>query len=130
VSPDTSANPGPGWKAIDTESVNDSGLTILWQSADGQASIVQMSLTDVVSGGPVSPNPGPSWKAIGMGDFNPGPDFFDSGDGQPDILWQERERPGLDRGDEREPGDWRRAGEPQSWACLEGHRNGRFYRRW
>jgi hypothetical protein len=46
------------------------------------------SLTDVVSGGLVSPNPGPSWKAIGMGDFNPGPDAFDFGDGQPDILWQ------------------------------------------
>ena len=53
---------------------------ILWQNANGQASIWEMSGTNVIGGGAVSPNPGPNWTDIGTGDFN--------GDGQSDILWQ------------------------------------------
>ncbi len=53
---------------------------ILWQNANGQASIWDMSGNTLVGGGAVSPNPGPSWTEIGAGDFN--------GDGQSDILWQ------------------------------------------
>ena len=39
----------------------------------------ELSGTNIVGGGVVSPNPGPAWKAIGTGDFN--------GDGRSDILW-------------------------------------------
>ena len=53
---------------------------ILWQNANGQASIWDMSGNTLVGGGAVSPNPGPSWRAVGTGDFN------DNGDS--DILWQ------------------------------------------
>ena len=53
---------------------------ILFQNADGQASIWDMSGSTLVGGGPVSPNPGPSWTEIGTGDFNH--------DGHSDILWQ------------------------------------------
>ena len=58
----------------------DSHSDILWQNANGQASIWDMNGNTLTGGGPVSPNPGPSWKAIGTGDFN--------GDGHSDILWQ------------------------------------------
>ena len=53
---------------------------ILWQNANGQASIWDMSGNSLAGGGPVSPNPGPSWRAVGTGDFNK--------DGHSDILWQ------------------------------------------
>jgi hypothetical protein len=53
---------------------------ILWQNANGQASIWALNGTNVTGGGAVSPNPGPSWKAVGTGDFND--------DGHSDILWQ------------------------------------------
>jgi hypothetical protein len=57
-----------------------SSSDILWQNTGGQASIWEMSGTNVIGGGPVSANPGPAWKAIGTGDFND--------DGHSDILWQ------------------------------------------
>jgi hypothetical protein len=53
---------------------------ILWQNADGLASIWALNGTNMIGGGAVSPDPGPSWKAIGTGDFND--------DGLSDILWQ------------------------------------------
>ena len=53
---------------------------IVWQNTGGQASIWEMSGTNIVGGGPVSPNPGPSWTEVGTGDFND--------DGLSDILWQ------------------------------------------
>ena len=61
---------------------NNDGLSdILWQNfASGQAAIWEMSGSNVIAGGVVSPNPGPSWKEIGTGDFND--------DGLSDILWQ------------------------------------------
>ena len=55
-------------------------LNILWQNANGQASIWEMSDTSLIGGGAVSPNPGSSWRAIGTRDFN--------NDGNSDILWQ------------------------------------------
>jgi hypothetical protein len=55
---------------------------ILWQNANGQASIWDMSGNTLVGGGPVSPNPGPSWHAVGTGDFNK--------DGQSDICGRTR----------------------------------------
>jgi V8-like Glu-specific endopeptidase len=53
---------------------------ILWQNTNGQTAIWDMSGTNVVGGGSVTPNPGPSWQAVATGDFND--------DGHPDILWQ------------------------------------------
>ena len=76
-------NPGPSWKAVGTGDFNGDGHSdILWQNANGQASIWEMNGTSQVAGGSalVGPNPGPSWKAVGTGDFN--------GDGDSDILWQ------------------------------------------
>ena len=58
----------------------DVSADILWQNANGQASIWDMGGNTLVGGGPVSPNPGPSWRAVGTGDFNK--------DGHSDILWQ------------------------------------------
>jgi hypothetical protein len=57
-----------------------SSSDIVWQNTGGQASIWEMSGTNVIGGGPVSPNPGPSWTEAGTGDFND--------DGHSDILWQ------------------------------------------
>jgi FG-GAP-like repeat len=53
---------------------------ILWQRANGQASIWEMNGTSVTGGGPISGNPGPNWNEVATGDFN--------GDGHSDILWQ------------------------------------------
>jgi microcystin-dependent protein len=53
---------------------------LLWQNANGQASIWEMTGNTSIGGGHVGPNPGPAWKAIGTSDFN--------GDSLPDILWQ------------------------------------------
>jgi Domain of unknown function (DUF1906)/FG-GAP-like repeat len=53
---------------------------ILWQNADGQASVWDMNGTKIAGGGAVSANPGPSWTEIGTGDF--------FGGGSSDILWQ------------------------------------------
>ncbi len=53
---------------------------ILWQNANGQASVWEMSGNTRTGGGPVSANPGPAWRAIGPGDFND--------DGFSDILFQ------------------------------------------
>ena len=76
-------NPGPDWKVVGTGDFNGDGHSdILWQNADGQASIWEMNGTNQIPGGSqlVGPNPGPSWKVVGTGDFN--------GDGHSDILWQ------------------------------------------
>ena len=53
---------------------------ILWQNANGQASIWDVSGNALIGGGTVSPDPGPSWRENGTGDFNL--------DGLSDILWQ------------------------------------------
>jgi hypothetical protein len=64
--------------------ITDSGFvpsdSLLFQNADGQASIWDLSENTLVGGGPVTPNPGSSWTEIGTGDFND--------DGHSDILWQ------------------------------------------
>jgi Cupin/FG-GAP-like repeat len=60
--------------------VNFNGDDILWQNANGQASVWDMSGNTLIGGGPVSPNPGPSWHAVGTGDFND--------NGHSDILFQ------------------------------------------
>jgi len=57
-----------------------SSSDILWQNTGGQASIWEMSGTNIIGGGPLSANPGPSWTEIGTGDFND--------DRHSDILWQ------------------------------------------
>ena len=57
-----------------------SASDILFQSTSGQAAIWEMSGTNLVGGGAVSPNPGSSWETIGTGDF--------FGAGPTDILWQ------------------------------------------
>jgi ELWxxDGT repeat protein len=54
--------------------------SILWQNANGQASIWNMNESALVGGGAVTPNPGRIWRAVGTGDFND--------DGHSDILWQ------------------------------------------
>jgi len=60
---------------------NDDALSdILWQNANGQASIWEMDGNTRIGGGAAGVNPGPTWKAIGTGDFN--------GDKKSDILWQ------------------------------------------
>ena len=66
--------------AVPSDFNGDRASDILWQNADGQASIWEMEVNTLIGGGAVSPNPGSSWKAIGTGDFN--------GDGHADILWQ------------------------------------------
>jgi FG-GAP-like repeat len=66
--------------AVPSDFNGDTLSDILWQNADGQASIWDMNANALTGGGGVSPNPGSSWKAIGTGDFN--------GDGHADILWQ------------------------------------------
>ena len=53
---------------------------LLWQNANGQASIWEMNGNTLIGGGAVSPNPGPAWQAVGTGDFN--------GEGPSDILFQ------------------------------------------
>ena len=53
---------------------------LLWQNANGQASVWEMTGNTLIGGGAVSPNPGSSWTEIGDGGFN--------GDGLSDILWQ------------------------------------------
>ena len=53
---------------------------LLWQNANGQASIWEMNGNTLIGGGAISPNPGPAWQAVGTGDFN--------GDGPSDILFQ------------------------------------------
>ncbi len=55
---------------------------ILWQNANGQAAIWDLSGDTRTGGGPVGPNPGPAWRAVGTGDFNK--------DGNSDILWQNK----------------------------------------
>jgi hypothetical protein len=39
---------------------------ILFQTTNGQAAIWDMSGTNVIGGGAVSPNPGTSWKATAL----------------------------------------------------------------
>ena len=76
-------NPGPSWTVIGAEDFNADGHSdILWQNANGQASIWEMNGLNQAAGdsGLVGPNPGSSWKVVGTGDFN--------GDGMSDILWQ------------------------------------------
>ena len=55
---------------------------LLWQNADGQASIWELNGTNVIgaASSAVSPNPGPSWRAVETADF--------FGGGSSDILWQ------------------------------------------
>jgi hypothetical protein len=77
-----SPNPGPDWKAVDTNGFGNLLSDILWQNTTtGQTSIWEMDGNTVIGGGPVGPNPGPSWRAIGTGDFNGDQNFSD-------ILWQ------------------------------------------
>ena len=60
-------NPGPDWKAVGTADFNGDGYSdILWQNANGQASVWEMDGTNQIPGGSalVGPNPGPSWLAI------------------------------------------------------------------
>ena len=73
---------GTGGNVVSPGGFNPGGNSpdILWQNADGQAAIWDMSGTNVIGGGVVSPNPGASWTEIGTGDFN--------GDGHADILWR------------------------------------------
>ena len=42
------------------------GSDILFQNTNGQTAIWEMSGTNLVSGGAVSPNAGPSWRAVGL----------------------------------------------------------------
>ena len=62
-----SPNPGPSWTEIGPGDFNDDGHSdILWQNANGQASIWEMNENTLLGGGAVSPNPGPSWHAVGL----------------------------------------------------------------
>ena len=54
-----SPDPGPSWTEIGTGDFNDDGRSdILWQNANGQASIWEMNGNTVIGGGPVGPIPG------------------------------------------------------------------------
>jgi hypothetical protein len=53
---------------------------ILWQNANGQAAVWDMSGSTLIGGGAVNPNPGANWEAMGTGDFY--------ANGLSDILWQ------------------------------------------
>ena len=78
-----------------------------------------MNGNKLIGGGAVSPNPGPAWKAIGTGDFND--------DGHSDILFQNASSGQVSIWEmSGNSVDRRRAGQPQSWAGLESHRNRRF----
>jgi FG-GAP-like repeat/FG-GAP repeat len=67
--------------ALAPSDFNEDGLSdILWQNANGQAAIWEMSKNVLAGGGPLSPNPEPNWREVASGDFN--------GDGHADILWQ------------------------------------------
>jgi hypothetical protein len=55
-------------------------VNILWQNANGQASIWSVTGSTRTGGAALSVSPGPAWRAVGTGDFN--------GDGHSDILWQ------------------------------------------
>jgi uncharacterized protein YbdZ (MbtH family) len=60
-------NPGPSWKVVGTGDFNDDGHSdILWQNADGQASIWEMDGTNQIPDGSqlVGGNPGPNWRAV------------------------------------------------------------------
>jgi hypothetical protein len=60
-----SSNPGPSWQVAGTGDFNhDAHSEVLWQNANGQVVIWEMSRTNVIGGGSVSLNPGPSWFAI------------------------------------------------------------------
>jgi FG-GAP-like repeat len=106
--------------AVPSDFNGDTRSDILWQNADGQASIWDMSGNALTGGGGVSPNPGSSWKAIGTGDFN--------GDGHADILWQNADGQ-ASIWDMNGQLDWRRTGQPQSRTGLASDRIGRFQRR-
>jgi autotransporter-associated beta strand protein len=49
---------------VSTDFNGDSKSDILWQNADGQASIWDMNANTLTGGGPVSPNPGTSWTEM------------------------------------------------------------------
>ena len=115
-----SPNPGPSWKAIGTGDFNDDGHSdILWQNANGQASIWEMNGNTLIGGGPVSPNPGPSLESGRNRRLQRRRPFRHP-------VAEHEQRPSLDLGDEREHLHRRRARDPQSRAGLESDRNRRF----
>ena len=112
-------SPGPNWKAVGTGDFNGDGrFDLLFQNADGQIAVWDLSGTNVIGGGTVSLDPGPSWRAVDTGDFND--------DHHSDILWQNANGQASDLGNERQHLNGRRAGEPKSWAELARRRDGRF----
>ncbi len=91
---------------------------ILWQNANGQASIWEMSGTNVIGGGARKPQ---SRAELDR-------------DRNRRLQWRrpvrhpvaERQRSSLDLGDEWDPRHRRRGRQPQSRDCLESDRNRRF----
>ena len=58
------SNPGLSWNEVATGDFNGDGHSdILWQNANGQASIWEMNGTTRIGGGAVGANPGASWLA-------------------------------------------------------------------
>ena len=55
---------GTGWGTFLGDFNHDGHSDILWQNANGQASIWEMNGSNVTGGGPVAANPGPSWLAL------------------------------------------------------------------
>ena len=117
-------NPGPSWKVVGTGDFNGDGKSdILWQNANGQAAIWQMSGTTVVAG---ARGRAGNLRSELEGGRNRATSTVT---GKSDILWQNASGAGCDLGD-----GWDHSGFGsavacfQSWAELEGGRNGRLQR--
>jgi ELWxxDGT repeat protein len=97
---------------------SDGRSDILLQNTGGQAAMWEMVGSDVIADAQVGPNPGPSWTTIERATSR---------------RWSSRHPVSehesvLDLGNGRDQYYSRCTGRPQSWAELEGHRNGRFQR--
>ncbi len=107
-----SSNPGPSWKALGTGDFNDDGHSdILWRNANGQVAIWEMSGINVDRR---RPDRIQSWTRA----WSCGRNRRLQSRRPFRHPVAERERSGVDLGNERDQRDRRWAGQPQSWAQL------------